>query len=248
MNDNNKYFEVYEQTDGARTAEFRSDGLLFSEETGRNRGGARNVEASNLLRSVPLTNPKAYGSWRAEQSARGQQEKLVRWARENGCFFDEESHIEIGKLPHDKDTWGMESEVYKYGDCYVLKIMDYSRFSRRPIDFLDDRITKHNMVFPEAPYELLGIMHYQNDEGDDVFYFVTRQPIINAGETDPTPQEIEEDMAKKGFVKDISNSYVLKGKHGETLLRARDCHTKNFIKTARGNIICIDSVVERAIW
>ena len=94
MNDNNKYFEVYEQTDGARTAEFRSDGLLFSEEAGRNRGGARNVEASNLLRSVPLTSPKAYGSWRAEQSAGSQQEKLVRWAKENGCFFDEESHLE----------------------------------------------------------------------------------------------------------------------------------------------------------
>ena len=62
------------------------------------------------------------------------------------------------------------------------------------------------------------------------------------GENEPTLDEIEDEMKKRGFGKDGTHSYILKGKDGKMTLRIFDLHPGNFVKNKDG-LFCIDPVI-----
>ena len=202
--------------------------LLFSEEKGECSGSGRNDEASDFLRR------------NVSASSCSEQEKgLIEWAKENKCLFEEKDYLKIRSV-FKYIKHGQESEVYSYGDGkYVLKVTDYMQYSQTPLDFLDYRITAHNIIFPETKYSLVGI-YWDNDS--KILYFITKQLFIK-GEEEPMLYEIEDEMKKRGFVKDGTHSYILMGKDGKVHMRISDLHQGNFVKNKDG-IFCIDPVIK----
>ena len=206
---------------------------ILSEQEGRNLGGERNVEASTFLRR------------NGEANAGKQQENLVKWAKEKGCFYDKEKHEEliqllpknIRDLP-EKHPAGTESKVYPNKDSQrVIKVTDYTIFSVNPLEFLDNRITRHNMIFPQTAYTLLGIMSY-----DNIFRFVTEQPFIEG--KNPTRKEINKNLEEMGFKKGLlSSQYYMELRNGK-YLKVTDARMKNFLKDENGEIFCIDPVIK----
>ena len=212
---------------------------ILSEEEGKNIGGKGNVEVSAILRAD------------VRADAKTQQDRLVEWAREKGCLYDENDHEALksfwlkdeNNLP--EKIGGMEAEVYpcKNNQC-VVKVTNYAVFSRKPLYFLNNRITYHNMVFPDSAYKLLGIMNYRDSRGNDIFRFVTEQPFIQ-GEK-PTCEEIENELNILGFKKDKYAKNVYVKEYDDKYLRLSDAHTGNLIKDKTGKVFCIDSVFETA--
>jgi hypothetical protein len=58
----------------------------------------------------------------------------------------------------------------------VLKIIEHNN---TPLEFLDDRISLYNSIYPETKYELLGFTDNQYD--NDVTSFVVRQYNVEGG-------------------------------------------------------------------
>ena len=203
--------------------------LLLSSEKAENIGGDRNAEASNLLRK----------SLRAD--AKTQREILVVWAKENDYFYGRKDHEALKEqFSPTNDIAGNESKVYfDHFQKRVIKVTDYTIFCRKPLEFLENRITNHNRVFPDSAYKLLGIMNYQDSKFNDKFYFITEQPFIEGIE--PTQSELDTELKEIGFKKSGKKSYEMEIEGGK--LKLDDAHTKNFIKTKNGDILCIDSVI-----
>ena len=134
---------------------FKKDGsvsgterFLLAIEEGRALGGIRNVEASEILRRSKETD---YGA---------HERRLTKYAKENGYWAD---------LKDIKDNLkylgsGAESDVYLDSDGrFVLKVVYYRASCDTPLDFMDNRITLHNTIFPETAYELVGFTYsYKN--------------------------------------------------------------------------------------
>ena len=65
------------QKSSARVASDRTDRLFLSAEAARIRGSRRNVEATEVLRRDDRPD-----------SASSQEQRLICWAAENGCLYD----------------------------------------------------------------------------------------------------------------------------------------------------------------
>ena len=197
----------------------RFDGFLLSIEKGRALGGIRNVEASEILR-------------RSQSANREEQEKaLAEYARERGCLFRLDS-IRQNLKYLDK---GGESEVYLDTDGkHVIKVTSYF-MSDTPLEFLINRITLHNAVFPDTAYELVGFCYSHGENGTELC-FITRQPFIEGGE--PAPEEIYEYMECRGYrrAKNVA-SFV------SDIYKITDLAPNNFVKGNDGELYCIDSII-----
>jgi len=199
----------------------RFDGFLLSIEEGRALGGLRNVEATEILRRNEGANHKE------------QEEELIKYATERGCWFnlhDIENNWHL--LPHH----GAESVVYsdEFGK-YVFKVMSYF-MSDTPLEFLNNRITLHNAIFPSTAYELTGFCYDVREDGEE-FCFITKQPFIEGEE--PTQYEIEQYMKWRGFKKSKNiGSYISDD------YKITDLLPNNFIKDIYySNLHCIDSMI-----
>ena len=197
----------------------RFDGFVLSIEKGKALGGLRNVEATEILR-------------RSKSASGEEQEKdLVKYAKEKGCLFSLEG-IRTHLKYLDK---GGESEVYLYKDGkYVLKVTSYF-MSDTPLEFLTNRITLHNTLFPDTAYELVGFCYSYGENGKE-FCFITKQPFIEGDE--PTPKEICEYMEERGFKRSKNiGSYV------SDIYKITDLAPNNMIKSNDGELYCIDSII-----
>ena len=198
--------------------------LLLAIEEGRTLGGIRHVAATEILR-------------RSEETGYGAHERrLTRYATENGCWFD---------LNEIKDNFkylgsGAEADVYldKCGK-YVLKVVNYSAFSETPLEFMNNRISIHNCIFPGTAYELIGFSR-SYEIGEEGFYVITRQPFIDSKKPRPTQQEIDEYMERRGFVIN-DDIYVIAG------YVISDLAPRNFVKNNDGKLYCIDPLIRTII-
>jgi len=204
--------------------------FLLAIEEGRALGGIRNVEATNILRgSKSASGGIAERGGIAEYSIE-QENKLIRYAIENGCWFSLEGIRRdcLGFLGK-----GVENKVYLEKDGkHVLKIADYNATNpyETPLDFLNNRITLHNTIFPETAYVLVGFNWFEEKR----LYFITRQDFIKGSK--PTQIEIDKYMEKKNFRADeegvyLSDDFVI-----------HDLFPRNFVKTEKG-LRCIDPVI-----
>ena len=199
----------------------RLDGFLLSVEEGSALGGLRNVEATEILRRNEGANHKE------------QEEELVKYAKERGCWFTlRDIEKNWNPLPHS----GAESVVYSDGNGeYVLKVMSYF-MSDTPLEFLTNRITLHNVMFPSTAYELIGFCYDVREEGEE-FCFILKQLFIEGEE--PTQEEIDQYMEWRGFKKSNSiGSFVL------DIYKITDLLPNNFIKdNYYGRLHCIDPMI-----
>lgn len=207
-----------------RTEEIEIKRLSPEEEQGRLRGGSTNVEATKILRGYEIsdsTEPE-----RIDNLISKQEEILTKYAKENGKWID------YDKIS-DKESFGggEEAKVFMNEDrVSVTKVYDYKLFSISPLEFLDNRISLHNHLFPDTAYELVGFTN-RPDRG---FSFIVKQPFID-GKNTPV-SEISKELSKMGF-KDIGgNTYV----SDDYIID--DLHKRN-VFTKGGRLFFIDTVI-----
>lgn len=207
-----------------RTEEIEIKRLSPEEEQGRLRGGSTNVEATKILRGYEIsdsTEPE-----RIDNLISKQEEILTKYAKENGKWID------YDKIS-DKESFGggEEAKVFMNEDrVSVTKVYDYKLFSISPLEFLDNRISLHNHLFPDTAYELIGFTN-RPDRG---FSFIVKQPFID-GKNTPV-SEISKELSKMGF-KDIGgNTYV----SDDYIID--DLHKRN-VFTKGGRLFFIDTVI-----
>ena len=199
--------------------------LVANEETGRCAGGRRNVEASIVLG----TNARKLQSLsRIDDIKRAQEQELEHWARHEGCLFKEAEVAEWERL--DNGT-SQEAKVYKFPTTNtVRKVFTYDALDSNytPMDFLNDRISLHNALFPETKYTLLGFMKTRYG-----LRFVVEQPFIDGIEV--PLDEVKNYMASLGFLNNIGNYYW------NDYHVVGDLHSRNIMKVG-GKYYVIDPV------
>lgn len=206
--------------------------LSLAEAQGSIKGGRRNVEASLLTGAGADTSRQDKQTQRREQ-----EERLKQYAQHTGIWIDQQ---EI-------DNWqevgaGMESRVY-YKNGYVYKVgYNYLNFYDTPDEFFTNKITLHNYLFPEVPYQLMGFTEtygaYRETKGS-FFAPVYRQVFVQGNELSELPHtaynEFVNYMTNAGFVQDnncfVSKDYIIK-----------DLHKGNIFVSAKGNYFFIDTV------
>ena len=210
--------------------------------TGTNQEGAQDAgEASGLGGNRPADR----SGLPSPQSSQFEQEaELERQAKANGTWLDFE---EIYKSAARTLPVGKEADVYLSQDGkHVIKVVNYSKYSQTPYDFLRDRVELFNLLFPETAYRLLG--YTRNADGQ--FCPVVEQPFIEG--------HLLEDywLATKGKVKyselePMLERYMLEKygmhKYGldayeDELYRVQDLHLKNIRIDDDGNLYVIDAV------
>jgi len=169
--------------------------LNKEEEQGRSRGGRTAVEATILLAADERANSQAFSEQESWQIAEHQEKVLKEYAKHKKIWLKEE---DIQKQSTNRELNGAESHVYSFnvdGERYVIKVVDYHVMNETPQDFIDNRISLHNHLFEETPYELIGFT-----ENEDGFAFVVKQPYIQGSEL--------ETLEKYVKLKEYLNEYM----------------------------------------
>ena len=192
------------------------------EERARISGGQRNVEASAIAGTGKET---SRGDQEGYDERQRQEERLIQYAKQEGIWVDDYRSIFGDFL--DK---GGESIVYYDGDI-VTKINDFS-FHDEPIQFFD-RITIHNLLFPESPYKVIG---FTFREDTDSFSVIVQQPFINR-KRKATKQEIDNYMRNLGYTSIGGNGYI-----NENYI-VEDLHSGNVFFSPQGKLVFIDPII-----
>jgi len=218
-------------------------GLSSQEEIGRNLGGEKFREISNLLRRSSESIKDT------ERIVERQLEVLEKHVK-NTDYFDIEEVWNDYETTKEKGIIrlepGTEADVFLLSnndEKKIVKIVKWNTFTfrkrnRTPLEFLINKIVIHNTLFPGTFYMLIGYCHRF-----DEFCFVLEQPYIPPFFNDlksiigSTVQEIEEDMTgKRGFRKEgktitryVSDDYIVS-----------DLHLGNVLKGADGELYYID--------
>ena len=85
-------------------------------------------------------------------------------------------YIEEIKKQSIAQSGGAEADVYFMPDGSVIKIVEHYG---TPLEFLDDRVSLYNYLFPETKYELLGFTN--NPYDIDYLSFIVIQKEIEGG-------------------------------------------------------------------
>ena len=129
------------------------------EEQGRIAGGRRNVEASIILgTAIDYHKSQQNGACKTINKESARQKAILKAYTDellkNGVsLWYSEDDIEEIKKRSIAQSGGAEADVYFMSDGNVIKIVEHYG---TPLEFLDDRISLYNYLFPETRYELLG--------------------------------------------------------------------------------------------
>lgn len=176
------------------------------------------------------------------QTAQTQEGELETYAKENGFWLDTRK---IAEDAEHQFRSGKEADVYlKKDGATVVKIVDYSKYSKTPLEFIENRILLFNDLFRSTAYTIVGFT--QTDKG---FSFVLEQPFIkgilldhpslsSSAETMKSQQErVAEYMRDKfGMQPTGLDAYS----DGEKTIQ--DIHLKNVIEGEDGNLYIIDAI------
>jgi len=226
------YDELNKQTNSLLRRTSRINFLSPAEELGRNSGGRRNVEASLLLR-------REVGSDGSQQSntRERQEEILTDYAQREGIWISPET-INEWKLIGDDVT--MEARVYDDGKNVIKVGYNYLNFYDTPLDWLTNKISLNNYLFPDSKLELIGFTetYGATKEVDGKFFApVYRQEYVKGRVlSDSELPMLEEEMkhlvfTKKGYSSYFNENYVI-----------RDLHVDNVMITDNGNYRFVDTV------
>ena len=207
--------------------------LLLAEESGRIAGGERNVDASIILATNEAANPTKQNEFK-----RTEHEKLLKdYADNKKIWFDESQFQE-----NDIITQGAEAKVYPSPkEGYVRKVINYRRYSNTPLEFLDNRVSLHNYLFPDTAYTLAGFTNTEDFTGNKQFAFVVEQPFVQGRyiNFDKDLEAFKSELEKGGFTFKVENFRpLLVGKD----YIVEDLHQENILVTKQGNFRFIDTV------
>jgi len=209
-------------------------------ERGRAAGGRTNVEASLVLRasesSIPAEQRPRYGEDTAPYEREiGRQEALLEnYAKQAGVWVDHAAFIDEHPEP---DAAGGEGLVYIDRDAKtVTKLVNprakgISPFGR-PQQYLDNRISLFNTIFPESAVTLEGMTR----DAQGRFLFIIKQPLIE-GEHATSHAPIRALMESKGFRVD-----GFQDQYRNDLYKALDVGPQNALITPDGTVIVIDAI------
>ena len=187
------------------------------------------VKVADILRGCEKDCKQA-----ARNSVREQLNQLLLYLGNNGNWDISKYGNHIKPLLDD-DKKGVEADVYLWNDNGKFKVIKVTKWWVRhqtPLEFVENKILSHNVIFPEIPYKLVGI---QYDRGD--FLFVLEQAYVRSFEdVYSTQQEIDGDMKKRGFDKDgvayYSDNYIIS-----------DLNSKNVLKGVDNELYYIDPII-----
>jgi hypothetical protein len=237
------YDRITKITDDVITGKATIARLDRQEERGRCKGGRTNVEASLVLGRNRQANREKYAALSDSDIAQIQENLLRSYAKWRNVWLHEEDIASNASRPL---PCGSESRVYlsANGD-HVIKVTNYLAAGVLPEEFLDNRISLHNHLFPDTAYELLGFL----DTGGSFsnFHFVLKQPFIQgkmlADETSPTKSEYNrnrlQDYMKTHF--DLDGAYTCYTNDNYVV---GDVHLGNVLEDKDGQFFFIDTIPE----
>ena len=130
----------------------------------------------------------------------------------------------------------MEADVYLWndnGEYKVIKVTKWWVRQQTPLEFIENKILSHNVLFPETYYKLAGIRYEQGE-----FLFFLEQPYVKCIEdVYSTEKEIDDDMKKRGFEKTGNGAY------SSSLYVISDLNSKNVLKGLDNELYYIDPVI-----
>ncbi|GHT75462.1 hypothetical protein AGMMS50262_10840 [Bacteroidia bacterium] len=198
--------------------------LISEGENGRIAGGIRNVEASCVIGTEKDTDL----SDTSEQQSLIQENLLENYAKNEGIWFE---YSEIKTVWNRIDIkQSTEAEIYEdENQAYIRKVFYYLN-SDTPLEFLDNRISLHNALFPETKYELIGFT--KSIKG---FAFILKQLFIIGRET-TKEDNLDSFMLRMGFEKTGFNCFQ------NGIIEIADLHGGNVLKGIDGNFYFIDTI------
>lgn len=217
--DKQSALNLYALTESEDFKTINNDRISQGEKQESNRGGEIATESTNLLRREVGTN---------EKNTSGRQKSILeKFAKKEGLWIKDYKKLGeyVGK--------GMESEVFLSPDGNTVYKANDLEFYDTPLDFLNT-IDKHNELFPEAPYKVIGFTQREDSKN---FAFVVEQPFVQA-DRGATQEEVDEELEKLGFKKGVSGEVFTK--ENITIL---DLHEGNVVTDGKGNIFFIDPVI-----
>lgn len=153
--------------------------------------------------------------------------RLRDWAKEHQCWIDD---IEVCGTYSDR---GSENEVYISNDRTIaIKLNDF-RYSDDNLTPFFERIAAHNHYFPDCAYQLTGFA--ENRDGKTCA--VLCQPLIIA-ERLATQQEIDSELERLGFHKEMEGGYFTNGEHD-----IFDAVPNNVLMGIDGHLYFIDTII-----
>lgn len=230
---NNKinYEKLRTTTDAIFSGTCYINTLSYREEQGRIKGGRRNVEASLLLGANERTGTAKQGN------AEEQEKILKKYAHESGIWVDESSFTSENFIAEES-----EAKVYRSTENgTITKVVNHRRFSKTPLDYLNNRITLHNYLFSDTSYKLAGFTNTEDFTGNTTFAFVVEQPFIQGRYIDFTREEglFKNEIKKWGFNLEYENHKPLLFNNDYII---KDLHEENIIVDEQGNFFFIDTV------
>ena len=142
--DKRRIREGFERSREGEPVHNNSKRLPQEEESGRTKGGSRNVAATMFLRGYEDANNEKL------------EDRLTQWAKENDCLFTlneieqefgEDIFTQIQKSTNgNSPSPGREAIVYRYDDGHLLKVVRYNVFSKNVLEFIDNRIALNNLI------------------------------------------------------------------------------------------------------
>ena len=231
-NDENARADTEKISSGVASSEVREAQGGINDSIEENAGDAL------LAGAMERADRKVVSNTRANKS---EQEKLLKdYAKETDSWLNES---DISNNSSEKFPSGKEANVYLSQDkTHVTKIVNYDKYSDTPLDFMRNRISLFNELFPNTQYKLLGFT--ENNKG---FAFVVEQPAVKGVELSdiatsvPALMEQQDRIAqylleKYGMEPAGLDSYS----NGEVTLQ--DIHLKNVMEDADGNLYFIDVI------
>ncbi|MBA3632045.1 MAG: hypothetical protein H0W58_04420 [Acidobacteria bacterium] len=221
------------------SGELKITRLAPREEQGRNSGGRRNVEASIIAGAEARTSQTASQrgrQTRKEKLAHNRQVEthLEKYARHEGIWFDYDEFTKTYQFFAE----GQEAQVFEDTNKeFVLKAVNYAfgSYGISLLDFIDNRISLYNYLFPETKYELVGFTR----DGDGRFRFILRQPFIVGDIPHPSKRRAYMRRVLGAKAEALTpEQYINSDYH------IWDLHLKNLLQDKDGNVFVIDSLLE----
>jgi hypothetical protein len=206
------------------------------EEQGRIRGGRRNVEASIISGADAGTHSTTSSRSRTKriEANKKVESRLEKYAKNENIWFDYDEftkrHTYLDKVE--------EAHIYKdRTGNFVLKAVDYNYFSPTysPLEFIDERISLFNHLFPETAYELVGFTR----DADGKFRFILKQPFI-VFHKKPSSRKVSNVI--KRLLGD--GSELTSEQFANSDYHVSDLHPGNVIEDESGNVFVIDALTE----
>ena len=166
---------------------------------------------------------------REEQRREVQEWALERWAKENGCWYENTDRDLSAKFPFLAE--GGEAEVY-FDGCRVVKAIGLDYFVSPQMAL--DRIVLHNFLFEySTPMVVIGY----GRSGEGYFKVIVEQPYIRGEQM--TEAEIEEFTQQIGFDLRRRGNWT----YTNDDIYISDLHNENVLRTPMGNVAVIDADV-----